>query len=68
MLAAQVLGCFEVLSEEAGGAEVWVKRENEETIVIIRGQLDDAAFADAWAKGRKLSPEEAMALGFDSGL
>jgi predicted ATPase len=67
-LAAQVLGCFEVLSEEAGGAEVWVTRENEETIAIIREQLDDAAFAEARAKGRKLSPEEAMALGFDSGL
>jgi predicted ATPase len=67
-LAAQVLGCFEVLSEEAGGAEAWVKRENDETLAIIREHIDEASFADAWANGRKLSPGQAMELGFDSGL
>jgi hypothetical protein len=64
--AAQVLACFEVVSEEAGGAEVWVQRDNEETLTMIREQLDEASLAEAWAIGRKMSAEEAMALGFDS--
>jgi predicted ATPase/class 3 adenylate cyclase len=67
-LAAQLLGCFEVSNEESGGAEPWVLRENEGTLASIREQLDDPMFAEAFAKGRKLSPEEAMALGFDLGL
>jgi tetratricopeptide (TPR) repeat protein len=66
--AARVLSCFEMLREETGGAEVWVQREIEETSAIVREQLDDASFAEEWAKGRKLSAEEAMALGFDSGV
>ena len=66
--AAQILACFETLTEEAGGAETWVLRENEETLATIRQHLDDASIANAWTDGRKLSPEEAMALGFDSGL
>jgi len=45
-----------------------VLQENEQTLAILREQLDDATFAEAFAKGRKLSPEEAMALGFDLGL
>ena len=66
--AAQVLACFEVLREETGGAENWVRRENEETLAIVREQLDDASFAEEWTKGRQLGAEQAMALGFDAGL
>jgi class 3 adenylate cyclase len=32
----------------------------------IRAQLDEAAFAEAWGEGRKLSPDEAVALAFAS--
>lgn len=66
--AAQVLGCFEALTEEAGGAESWVLRETEETLTTLREQLDDQSLAEAMAKGRRLSPADAMSLGFDSGL
>ena len=67
-LAAQVLGCFEALTEEAGGAESWVLRESQETLTVLREQLDDAILSEALANGRKLTSEAAMALGFDSGL
>ncbi|MFY9586300.1 MAG: adenylate/guanylate cyclase domain-containing protein [Actinomycetota bacterium] len=67
-ISAQVIACFQELNREAGGAEAWVLRESEETLTMISEQLDDAAIAAAWEKGRKLSAEDAMALGFDSGL
>ena len=67
-LAAQVLGCFEELSNVTGSTEAWVLRESEEAVTIIREQLDDITFDEALSKGRKLSPEEAMALGFEAGL
>ena len=67
-LAAQVLGCFEALTEETGGAESWVLRESQETLTAMREQLDDQTLTEARATGRKLSPEEAMELGFGSGL
>ena len=67
-LAAQILGSLEVLSEEAGGASGWARKLNEETLTTIHKQLDDQTFAEAWAMGRRLSAEQAMALGFDSGL
>ena len=67
-LAAQVLGCFEALTEEAGGAESWVLRESEETLTALRELLDEQTLAEARATGRKMGPEQAMALGFDSGL
>jgi predicted ATPase len=67
-LAAHVLACVEVLSEDAGGAIGWVRRLNEETLIMIREQLDDSSTVEAWATGRKLSAEQAMALGFDSVL
>jgi hypothetical protein len=44
----------------------WLEEMNEETLTIIRGQLDEAAFAEAWDQGQKLSPNEAVALAFAS--
>jgi hypothetical protein len=34
--------------------------------IAVRAQLDEAAFAEAWEGGRKLSPDEAVALAFAS--
>jgi hypothetical protein len=64
--AARLLSCFEALSEEIGGTEVWVTRDNEETLAAIRAQLDEAAFAEAWAQGRTLTADEAVALALDA--
>lgn len=67
-IAAHVIGCFEALTEETGGAESWVLRETEATLAALREQLDDQTLSEALANGRKLSPADAMALAFDSGL
>jgi tetratricopeptide (TPR) repeat protein len=42
-------------------------RMDEQTLAIVHAQLDKAAFADAWAQGRALTIEEAIALSLDSG-
>ena len=44
----------------------WVAKMNEETLGVIRSQLDDAAFAEAWEEGRALTIDEAVALALDS--
>jgi predicted ATPase len=64
--AARLLSCSDVLFEEIGGSEAWVGRMNEKTLAAIRAQLDDAAFAEAWEQGRKLTLDEAVALALDS--
>jgi ATP/maltotriose-dependent transcriptional regulator MalT len=67
--AAQVLSAAEALIEEIGGAfESWVVDWNKSIIASIRTQLDEAAFAEAWEKGRTLTPDEAVALALDVGL
>ena len=60
--AAQLLSCFEALRTEIGGSEAWVTRDNEETLAMIRTQLDEAAFAEAWEQGKALTADQAVAL------
>jgi hypothetical protein len=57
-----LISCFESLRDEIGSGEAWVTRMNEETLPKIRAQLDDAAFAKAWAEGRALTIDRAVAL------
>jgi hypothetical protein len=64
--AAQLLSCFATLHEEVGGAEAWVTRDKEETLTAIRAQLDEAALAEAWEQGRKLTADEAVALALEA--
>jgi hypothetical protein len=40
----------------------WLKRANDEALTLIRRQLDEAAVAEAWEEGRKLTADEAVAL------
>ena len=40
----------------------WLKRANDEALTLIRSQLDEAAVAEAWERGRKLTAGEAVAL------
>ena len=44
----------------------YVAVRNEETLVTIHAQLDEAAFAEAWQQGRALTVDEAVALALDS--
>jgi hypothetical protein len=43
-----------------------MERTNEQTLSSIRTQLDEAAFAEAWEQGRKLTAEQAVTLALDS--
>jgi len=60
-------GLSERLREEIGAAVyTWVVEMNEGTLDMVRAQLDEAAFAEAWEQGRALTVDEAVALVLDS--
>jgi len=62
-VAVQLLSATASKNEQIGAAELsFVDDLNEETLVIIRSQLDEAAFAKAWKAGRSLTLDEAVAL------
>jgi predicted ATPase len=64
--ATRVLATGERLYEEMGARPMgWLKRANDEALTLIRAQLDEAAFAEAWEKGRALTADEAVALALD---
>jgi predicted ATPase len=61
--AVRVLSRAEAFREELGATFLpWAVKLNEETLRAIRRQLDEAAFAEAWEEGRKLTLDEAVAL------
>jgi predicted ATPase len=64
--AARLLASFESLGEEVGIRRSGVAAMNETTLATVRTQLDDAAVAEAWQQGRKLTVGEAVALALDS--
>ena len=62
-LAVHLLAAATSLNEEIGAAETPHAADfNELTLAIIRSQLDEASFAEAWERGRKLTFNEAVAL------
>jgi hypothetical protein len=67
--AARILASAEALREEigAGTPPPFLAQLIEEALAAIRGQLDDAAFAEAWEQGHGLTADEAVALALDSG-
>jgi hypothetical protein len=66
-VAVQLLSAAASLNEQTGAAEEsFVADLNEGTLVIIRSQLDEVAFAEAWEQGRTLTLDEAVALALDS--
>jgi hypothetical protein len=64
--AAQLISCFEALSEEIGGSHAWVRRMNDETLAIVRARLDAGDFDIAWEQGRRLTADKAVALALDA--
>jgi len=64
--AARLLACAVTLGEEIGLKLAWVTEGAEERIVMIREQLGDAAFDEAWEHGRTLTVDEAVALALES--
>jgi tetratricopeptide (TPR) repeat protein len=66
--AARLLARSAALTEEIGASQWWTSERNEETLTTIRLQLDDAAFAEAWEEGRRLTLDEAVALALETEL
>jgi len=65
--ATRLFAAAEALREEIGAAVyTWVVEMNEGTLDMVRAQLDEAAFAEAWEQGRALTVDEAVALVLDS--
>jgi tetratricopeptide (TPR) repeat protein len=64
--AACLLASFEAHGEEVGTRRSTVTELNEATLAAIDTQLDDAAIAEAWDQGRKLTIREAVAFALDS--
>ena len=64
--AARLLAAAEALHEEFGSSGAWPAKENEEALGRIRPQLEEAALAEAWAQGRALTIDGAVALALDS--
>jgi predicted ATPase/class 3 adenylate cyclase len=64
--AARLLASAEALHEEFGSSGAWPAKENDEALGRIRAQLEETAFAEAWAQGRALTVEQAVALALDS--
>ena len=60
--AARLLASLEALGDEIGSRRRIVEELSEETITIVREQVDEATFAEAWEQGRTLTLAEAVTL------
>ena len=60
--AAVLLSCFEAEKKQMGISEQWVTQMNDVTVAQIQKDLDEARFAEAWARGQTLTVDEAVAL------
>jgi predicted ATPase/class 3 adenylate cyclase len=58
--AVELASLSAALREELG-ARTWVERKMEETLTTAREQLDPAAFEAAWERGKRLTPDAAVA-------
>jgi predicted ATPase/class 3 adenylate cyclase len=66
VIAARLLSAAEALLDEIGTAENWVTKMNQDTLELLRSQMDENSLAEAWERGRSLTMEEACALALDS--
>jgi len=64
--SVRLLSSGKALLEEMGGAASYRAVEDEQLLTLVREQLDDAAFTEAWEEGRKLTADEAVALALES--
>ena len=65
--AAQLLGAAEALRETSGALITPVDRaDHDRTVAAVRAQLDEATFAAAWAKGRAMTLEQAIAYALEA--
>jgi non-specific serine/threonine protein kinase len=65
-MAGRVLSSSAALLKEIGALPPHIAQIRDQTLAAVRSQLDDAAFAKAWAEGQTLTADEAIALALDS--
>jgi predicted ATPase/class 3 adenylate cyclase len=66
-LAAQLLAASLALHDELRlEVALYQRQRNEETLALVREQLDEEAFTDAWERGRAMSADEAFELALAS--
>lgn len=68
--AARLFGAVESLVESigmAGRMNPSDQKEFDDYVTIVRAQLDDASFAAAWAEGRAMTMEQAIAYALENG-
>jgi predicted ATPase/DNA-binding XRE family transcriptional regulator len=65
--AARLFGVADVLSEKTGAGVSWsiLRSLNERDLVITREMLDPEAFEAAWAEGRTMTLEQAVAYALE---
>ena len=64
--ATEVLSSSEALMEEMGARPPWFAHISAKTLAVVRAELDESAFAEAWERGRTLTADEAVALAVDA--
>jgi predicted ATPase len=61
--AVQLVASEEALTDAIGAKPPsWAARRNEDTLTVVRSQLDEPAFEKAWEEGRRMTLDEAVAL------
>ena len=64
--AARILGCVTALSEALGVGEAWVVRDREEALELVRAELDEASFTEAWEEGARRTMDDAVDLALNA--
>jgi len=66
-VAVRLVSSAEAYRQEMGAIfRPWVRKLNEDTLSIVRPQLDQATFEEAWEQGRNLTANGAVALALGS--
>jgi predicted ATPase len=64
--AVRLIAASEALLADIGGGPSWLPADNARRLAIVRQQLDEASFSEAWKQGQALTVDEAVALALDS--
>ena len=64
--APRLFASLEALGDEIGTRGQTVEELSEETLTIVREQIDEAVFAEAWEQGRRMTMAEAVTLALAS--
>jgi tetratricopeptide (TPR) repeat protein len=58
--AARLFGAVELLLEDISRLEPQDQKDFDHYVTVVKGQLDKAAFGNAWAEGRTMTMEQAI--------